>query len=198
LDTRLAAQLGERHTLTVGGPYMDAEVEDGIAAERLERRSWAVFAEDEWRIIEPLGLTLRGRYENHDAFRGHFSPRAHLTWPASGGWTLKGGVSRGYRTPSVNELHDGINGATGQGSIITIGSPRLRPETSTNHEIGFYYDGPEGFNANLTLFHTEFKDMISSGTPVPNCWSAEAPNLPGCLDLGSGFTQDSFARNTNV
>ncbi|NLC60660.1 MAG: TonB-dependent receptor, partial [Gammaproteobacteria bacterium] len=48
------------------------------------------------------------------------------------------------------------------------------------------------------LFHTEFEDMISTGTPVPNCWAASGPNLPGCLDLGSGFTQDSFAQNTNV
>lgn len=198
LDTRLVSPVGERHTLTVGGQYMDAEVEDGIAAERFERSSWAVFVEDEWRIVEPLGLTFGGRYENHDAFGGHFSPRAYLTWAASDSWTLKGGVSRGYRTPSVNELHDGINGATAQGRTITIGSPQLKPETSNNFEVGFYYDGPEGFNANLTLFHTEFKDMISSGTPVPNCWAADAPNQPGCLDLGSGFTQDSFSQNTNV
>jgi len=40
--------------------------------------------------------------------------------------------------------------------------------------------------------------MISTGTPVPNCRAASAPGLPGCLDLGDGFTQDSFAQNTNV
>lgn len=198
LDTRLVAPVGERHTLTVGGQYIDAEVEDGIAAERFERSSWAVFVENEWRIIEPLGLTFGGRYENHDAFGGHFSPRAYLTWAVNPHWTIKGGIARGYRTPSVNQLHDGINGATAQGRTITIGSPQLKPETSTNHEIGFYYDGGDGFNANLTLFHTEFEDMISTGTPVPNCWSADSPGQAGCLDLGSGFTQDSFSQNTNV
>ncbi|MGY0560864.1 TonB-dependent receptor domain-containing protein [Luteimonas sp. A277] len=198
LDTRLVASPGETHTLSVGGQYIDAEVEDGITSERFERSSWAVFVEDEWRIIDPLGLTFGGRYEDHDAFGGHFSPRIYLTWSASDNWTLKGGVSRGYRTPSVNQLHDGINGATGQGRTITIGSPHLKPETSRNHEIGFYYDGQQGFNANLTLFHTEFEDMISTGTPVANCWAAANPGLPGCMDLGSGFTQDSFAQNTNV
>ena len=198
LDTRLVAPLGESHTLTVGGQYIDAEVEDGIAVERFERSSWALFLEDEWRLGDALGFTFGGRYEDHDAFGGHFSPRAYLTWAASDSWTIKGGFSRGYRTPSVNQLHDGINGATAQGRTITIGSPHLQPETSDNFEIGFYFDNHAGFNANLTLFHTEFEDMISTGTPVPNCWAASGPNLPGCLDLGSGFTQDSFAQNTNV
>ena len=86
-------------------------------AERFERSSWAVFVEDEWRIVEPLGLTFGGRYENHDAFGGHFSPRAYLTWAAGEGWTVKGGVGRGYRTPSVNQLHDGINGATDDSTV---------------------------------------------------------------------------------
>ena len=198
LDTRLVTPLGESHTLSMGGQYIDAQVEDGIAAERFERSSWAIFVEDEWRIVDSVGLTFGGRYEDHDAFGGHFSPRVYLTWAASDAWTVKGGVSRGYRTPSVNDLHDGINGATGQGRTITIGSPHLKPETSRNHEIGFYYDGGQGFNANLTLFHTEFEDMISSGTPVANCWAASGQNLPGCLDMGSGFTQDSFSQSTNV
>ena len=198
LDTRLVAPVGERHTLTVGGQYVDAEVVDGIAAERFERSSWAVFVENEWRIVDSLGFTFGGRYEDHDAFGGHFSPRAYLNWAASDNWTIKGGVARGYRTPSVNDLHDGINGATGQGRTITIGSPHLEPETSENYEVGFYFDSRAGFNANLTVFRTEFKDMISSGTPVPNCWAASGPGLPGCLDLGSGFTQDSFSQSTNV
>lgn len=198
LDTRLVSAIGDSHTLTVGGQYMDAEVDDGITTERFERSSWAVFVEDEWHLTDPLRLTFGGRYEDHDAFGGHFSPRAYLTFAASDSWTIKGGVARGYRTPSVNDLHDGINGATGQGRTITIGSPQLKPEKSTNYEIGFYFDGADGFNANLTLFQTDFKDMISSGVPVPNCWSATDPNLPGCLDMGSGFTQDSFAQSTNV
>lgn len=198
LDTRLVAPVGERHTLSVGGQYQDAEVVDGIATERFERSSWAVFVENEWQFVDSARLTFGGRYESHDAFGGHFSPRAYLTWAASDSWTIKGGASRGYRTPSVNQLHDGINGATAQGRTITIGSPHLQPETSTNYEVGFYFDSLAGFNANLTLFHTDFNDMISSGTPVPNCRAASGPGLPGCLDLGSGFTQDSFAQNTNV
>ncbi|MCR6662737.1 MAG: TonB-dependent receptor [Luteimonas sp.] len=197
-DTKYVTPVAERHTLTLGGQWLDAEVEDGLATETFSKTAWAVFVEDEWRFVENVGLTVGGRYEDHEAFGGHFSPRAYLVWNASDNWTLKGGVSRGYRTPTVNQLHDGINGVTGQGTIITIGSPHLGPETSTNTEIGVYYDNGSGFNANLTVFQTDFKDMISSGTPVANCWSTTNPGLPGCMDFGSGFTQDSFTQSINI
>lgn len=198
LDTKLVLPLGENHMLTVGGQYLDSEVEDGIATEVFQRDSWSLFVEDEWRLLENVGLTFGGRYENHDAFGGHFSPRAYLSWGVSDHWTIKGGVSHGYRVPTVNQLHDGISGVSGQGRTLTIGSPHLKPETSENYEIGFYYDTLDGFNANLTVFHTEFDDMISGGTPIPNCHSETSPNLPGCLDYGDNFTQDSFGQSTNI
>tara|TARA_R110000824_G_scaffold50961_3_gene142182 strand:+ start:33277 stop:33432 length:156 start_codon:yes stop_codon:yes gene_type:complete len=43
--------------------------------------------------------------------------------------------SRGYKTPTLNALHAGINGVTGQGTVLTIGNPDLEPDTSTSSEI---------------------------------------------------------------
>ena len=49
---------------------------DGIALEDFEQKTWAVFAEDEWQLRDDLALTLGARYDDHDAFGGHSSPRA--------------------------------------------------------------------------------------------------------------------------
>lgn len=200
-DTKLVTPIGDSHFFTLGGQWWDAEVKDGIASETFSQTSWALFAENEWRIIDTVGLTLGARYEDHDAFSGHVSPRAYLVWNATDNWTFKGGVSRGYKTPTLNQLHDGINGVSGQGSTITIGSPHLEPETTTNTEIALYYDNFDNFNANVTLFHNKFKDKIASGPSLPNCHStnpAVPPNQPGCVDLGSGFTQANFSQSINV
>jgi outer membrane receptor for ferrienterochelin and colicins len=119
-------------------------------------------------------------------------------WNTNDNWTLKGGVSKGYKTPSLNQLHDGINGVTAQGRTITIGSPDLDPETTTNTEFGAYYDNLAGFSANATLFHTKFKDKIDDGAPIANCNFPGAPNQPGCISLGSSFLQESFAQSVNI
>lgn len=201
LDSKLTTALIDRHVTTIGVQWWDAEVKDGIADERFQQTSWSVFAEDEWRLRDDLALTLGGRYENHDAFGGHISPRAYLVWNTTDNWTLKGGVSRGYKTPSLNQLHDGISGVTAQGATLTIGTPSLDPEITTNTEIGIYYDNLDSFNANLTLFQNRFKDKIDDGTPLPNCFSADPSvpaNLPGCISFGQGFTQAEYAQSTNI
>ncbi|HLV18132.1 MAG TPA: TonB-dependent receptor, partial [Pseudomonas sp.] len=165
-DTKLVAPIGESHLATVGAQWWKAEMTDDLAQETFEQRTWALFAEDEWRLRDDLALTLGARYDDHDAFGGHVSPRAYLVWNTTENWTLKGGVSRGYRAPDVNDLHEGVNGATRQGQVLTIGSPDLEPETSTSTEFGVYYDNLAGFNANMTLFHNRFDDKIASGDPV--------------------------------
>ena len=69
-------------------------------SDHVRAETWAVFAEDEWRLREDLALTLGARYDDHEAFGGHVSPRAYgLEYLRN--WTMKGGVSRGYRTPDL-------------------------------------------------------------------------------------------------
>ena len=169
-DTKLVAPLGERHVATVGGQWWDAKLEDGLLPENHSQTIWSVFAEDEWRILNNLALTVGARYDHHDAFGGEVSPRAYLVWNASDNWTVKGGVAKGFRAPRLNQLIDGISGISGQGTNITIGNPDLKPETSTNTELGVLYDDRRGFNASVTAFHNKIKDKIASGGDCTVNW----------------------------
>ncbi|CDZ94363.1 TonB-dependent receptor domain-containing protein [Pseudomonas saudiphocaensis] len=190
-DSKLTAPIGDSNIATVGVQWWKAEMTDSLAGEDFEQTTRAVFAENEWRILDNLALTLGARYDDHEAFGGHFSPRAYLVWNTTDNWTLKGGVSRGYRTPDLNELHSGINGVGGQGSTVSIGNPDLKPETSTNTEFGVYYDNLAGFNANATLFHTKFKDKIDSAGYVydPLCVGNPA---------SGGNPQDTCSQTVNL
>ncbi|MCH8497670.1 MAG: TonB-dependent receptor [Marinobacter sp.] len=197
-DTKWVAPLGEAHLVTLGAQYWDAEVTDAIAGEDFKRNSWALFVEDEWRLRGNLYLTLGARHEKYDGFDGQVSPRAYLVWNPATQWTFKGGVSRGFRTPTVNQLHDGIASVSGQGTIIGFGNPDLEPEITTNTEVGVYYDSGAGLRASTTVFHNRFKDKIDDAPAVPNCNSATNPNQPGCISYGPGFTQDEFTRTVNI
>ncbi len=104
LDSKFIMPLGN-HMTTVGLQWWDAELDDGLANETFEQSTWSLFAEDEWMLRDDLALTLGGRYDHHDAFGSQFTPRSYLVWNTTPNWTLKGGVSRGYKTPSLNDLH---------------------------------------------------------------------------------------------
>lgn len=187
------------HKLTVGAEYKEAKIADDIAGfgSTFKKDSFSVYAEDEWRILENLGFTLGGRYEDHSGFGGQFSPRAYLVWNANDNLTLKGGVSTGYKAPSAKDLHNGIISITGQGTSFNVGSPNLKPEESTNYELGFNYN-----NGNLdlttTAFFNKIKNLITDGPELLNCSSATNPNQPGCVSYGSHITQNTFNQKINA
>ncbi|QQA74375.1 TonB-dependent receptor [Pectobacterium parmentieri] len=172
LDTSLVSPLGDSHLLTVGGQYWDASVKDGIvlanSGETFEQKSWSLYAEDDWQLLDPLSLTLGARYEKHDSFGGHLSPRAYLVWNVADDWTVKGGVSTGYKAPSLAQLHNGVSGVAKNGTAMTIGNPNLKPEESTNFETGLYYGNDANVNANITGFVNHYKNAIGSLDITPS------------------------------
>ena len=210
-DTKLTNSIG-RHHLTVGGQYFHAEMEDGVfgmdgasyrSGTTQDHKQWALFAEDNWDITDNLTLTFGARYDDHNMFGSQVSPRGYVTWRTTDNWTLKGGVSTGYKTPKPNQLFPGIVGFGGQGVSPSVGSPDLQPETSTNYEVAVYYDNLSNFNANATLFFNDFKDKIARADGLPNCYNANGVKYlnSGCVDVGPGWAElgyDTFGQNTNV
>lgn len=165
-DAKLVSPIGERHLLSVGTQYSHTKATEGLAlisgASAFKQNTWALFAEDEWSLTESLTATGGLRYDHHDKFGGHWSPRAYLVWNATQMLTLKGGVSQGFRAPKVNQLVNGLAGYSGQGATMTIGNPDLQPEESTSTELGLLFDNQKGWTAGATAFHNKIKNKIVS------------------------------------
>ncbi|MCF7751704.1 TonB-dependent receptor [Bacillus subtilis subsp. subtilis] len=138
----------------------------------LEVDTWAVFVEDELKLHEKLALTVGARLDHHAQFGSHVSPRAYLVYHPAERWTLRGGISKGFRAPSLTENAASAatqSGGRGCGSLRPLGyttggcymagNPDLDPETSTNREIGFNFDNGT-VDTGLTYFHTDFKNKI--------------------------------------
>lgn len=199
------------HTFTVGAQYWDAEMIEGLSAEPFVHDQTAVFFEDEWQLLNPLALTIGARYDDHTVFGSNVSPRAYLVYNATDSLTVKGGVSKGYKAPTLDQLAEGINGFGGQGTIPLVGTPTLEPETSTNYELGFHYNPGTGVTANATVFQSRFEDKIARGAGIANCsygvseadYAAGNYSQENCLDVGywqtgRGRPITEFGQNVNV
>jgi outer membrane receptor for ferrienterochelin and colicins len=139
-------------------------------------------------IFAPLTLTLGLRYDDHDTVGDNFSPRAYVVWNADPRWTLKGGVSRGFKTPALNSFYDGINGVSGQGTIFSYGNPNLKAETSTSYELGAIFDLKSKLSAGITGFYTKFKDMLGT---EPNPQDPRT-NWPVNVDEAESYGFETF------
>jgi len=207
LDTMLDLDFGA-HKLTVGGQYNDTDMIDGVfgmdgagyrSNTKQKHRMWALFAEDNWSLTDTLTATFGLRYDDHNVFGSHVSPRGYLVWNASDAWTFKGGVSTGYKTPRPDQLFPGISGFGGQGVLPLVGSPNLKPETSTNYELAAYYEG-QRWGLNVTGFINKFEDKIASGGTFPNCEVAPAGS-GYCVDIGPGWAElgySTFTQSVNI
>jgi len=197
IDSRFAGAAGPV-AFTVGGQYWRAWMADGVAPEPFKFTQWAGFAEATLTVVDGFNLTGGARYDDHSTFGSKWSPRAYAVWNIDDRLTLKGGVSRGFKTPRVEQIASGIIGFGNQGRTPLIGTPGLTPETSTSYEAGLYYDGQGFFSGNVTLFNNDFKDKIATGPGIPNCTFAGNPGRAGCLDVGSFPTVDLFGQSINI
>lgn len=160
---------GQQHVTVVGAQVIQGELKDGVFGMEegtpgavQEHNMYSLFAEDTWYVISPLAITAGLRYDDHEVFGDHLSPRLYGVYTFSDAWTFKGGVSTGFKTPKTTDLYDGIVGFGGQGTSPFFGNPDLEPETSTSTEFAVYWQHAAGHNFNATIFHNKFDDKLDS------------------------------------
>lgn len=179
-----AVEWNGQHQLTYGGQFIRTTVKDqnpGAQAylppeERFDQKfsldQWALYVEDEWRIRDDVALTLGLRYNDHDMYGGHVTPRIYAVWDATPDLTIKGGISTGFRAPDIRTITPGYAYTTGGGGCagntppscgVILGNADLEPEETTNIEIGTVYE-TGAFTFSATAFHTRFKNKLQQVT----------------------------------
>ncbi len=150
----------------------------GTADPALRRWHQSLFFEGGFALDENVTLTLGLRADQNEKYGFALTPRAYLVWHLNPQLTLKGGIGNGYRTPPLKQADDGVaEPSGGDGRSRDLGNSSLRPERSTNYELGLIWSGERGAQVGATLFHSRFTDRISRSdlcrTPsgqAPGCW----------------------------
>lgn len=193
------------HMLVIGGQMIDGELEDGVFGMEdaevggvQDHEMYSIFVEDSWTPWGSMTVTTGVRYDNHDVFGSQVSPRLYGVYQLNDAWTIKGGVSTGYKTPKTTDLYDGITGFGGQGTSPFAGNPDLQPETSVNTEIAAYWASSLGHNFNATYFRTDFEDKIARGDSVFSC--ATTGGVRPCVNLGvyDSLGYDTYSQRINI
>ncbi|MNM14151.1 Colicin I receptor precursor [compost metagenome] len=188
LDATLEKRLGWgiEQLLVVGGQWKHQELTNTdtigtiptdylgnpVSGATLSGTTSALFAEDQLFLREDLTATAGLRLDHHSKFGNHYSPRLYLVYHPAPAWTIKGGVSQGFRAPSLKEnspsaaTNSGGRGCTSlrplgyvSGTCYMAGNADLKPETSTAGEIGVAWE-QNGWDVGVTWFHTDFKNKI--------------------------------------
>lgn len=170
-NTQWSVPIFDAHYMTIGASYEHQELTNFAADYVFTNSQWSIFAEDEWYITDDFALTTGLRFDNNDVFDAQLSPRIYGVWSVDTNWTLKGGVSTGYRAPSLTEMEEGWAQESCNGNCSVFGNPDLKPEKSINSEVGLYYAGDNDFHTSLTVYYSDFQDKIDKFELDTNCGS---------------------------
>ncbi|HBV2579828.1 TPA: catecholate siderophore receptor CirA [Klebsiella pneumoniae] len=184
IDGKYVLPLGMINQLvTFGGEWRHDKLKDPVnlssGGQSTSASQYALFIEDEWRIIEPLALTTGIRMDDHQTYGDHWSPRAYLVYNATDTVTVKGGWATAFKAPSLLQLNPDWTTNSCRGSCSIVGNPDLKPETSESFELGLYYRGEEGWLENVEGSITTFQNNVDDMIDVLRTPSAsEAPGYP--------------------
>ncbi|MBP6861944.1 MAG: ligand-gated channel protein [Neisseriaceae bacterium] len=200
-NTQTQFLLGD-HSLTLGGQYKHEELKDesgngnkvAAAPNRLTRYNWSLFAEDQWQMNSSFALTGAIRLDKDENYGSHWTPKLYGVWQANPNWIIKGGVSAGYKTPSLRATAPNWWQITGKGASVIIGNPDLKPEKSVSTELAFVWNNLQDKEVSFTLFNNEFKDKISEVRDCSSPGKTKVCQLPGYDDQYFNF----ISSRTNV
>lgn len=178
-DARLAAKTGALGTISLGA-HFDHEIlnaatysvanwlDSGSALGQLRSashgntRTYALWAQDEFRVAPKLKLTLGGRHEWWRAWDGYnitysasvngvalpqperkfagLSPKASVEWAFAPQFTARLSAGQAFRTPTVGELYQTV--ATG--TLLANPNPNLLPERARSVELALEHRARRG------------------------------------------------------
>lgn len=201
------------HIVTVGGQYRREALEDpanlaGLPGTptfgqdpRISVWQSAGFAEANFGVGSRLRLTLGHRYDHHQNFGGNHSPRVYAISHVTPSFSLKAGVSRAFRAPTLLQ-NSPRWGSVSCGSATTgcfiIGSTQLEPETSTSGEASAQFDRRD-WAGGVTYFRNDLQNMIDISNRTANPALAPTfPNFIGFLPAGPPGNGRPIFRYQNI
>ncbi|MBH0065617.1 FepA family TonB-dependent siderophore receptor [Psychrobacter sp. SZ93C1] len=187
----------DRHTLTAGAEFRGEKLDNPVVStlefddgfefgdvetdpEKRDPISDAylvgAYLEDNYEITPDWYITPGLRFDYHSEAGSNWSPSINSTWHFSPDWSVKGGVSRAFKAPSLYQLDPNYiyytrgNGCPQYvkdegraGGCQVLGNSDLESETSWNKELTFTYDDGTGLSAGLTYYHNAYDNRIGAG-----------------------------------
>lgn len=141
---------------------------DAATNPEIDKTVWGLFIEDNI-VLNDKTTVLPGVRLNHDNYSGfNIAPSLNIWQKLNDQATLKFGVARTYKSPSVYQVNPNyIMYSTGYGCWNTtkcflVGNKDLKAESSINYELGLDFK-TENTQSNLTYFYNDYKNKIDAG-----------------------------------
>lgn len=163
VDGRLSLEPLRGHRVTFGGEHRWERLDDTSASlsGTIEAKRYALFLQDEAELTDRWSVVAGARFDHHPEYGWQTSPRAYTIFHATDRLTFKGGVGRGFKSPTLKQLSPEYSAVGGGGMFTIYGTPDLEPEIATTYEAGVEFRTGAGA-LRATIFQNDVEDLIET------------------------------------
>lgn len=135
------------------------------------RSAYALFAEANIPLSSSLEASVAVRYEDLST-DSSIDPKLSLRWQATDSLVLRASASSAFREPSLVQIYNQdtslqglVDPLVGGGALFvrvnTSGNENLKPETSTNFNVGAVYTHSDNLTFRLDYWSFDYEDVIT-------------------------------------
>ncbi|MCQ2258499.1 MAG: TonB-dependent receptor [Bacteroidaceae bacterium] len=149
------------NVLNVGTEFRYDYLEAPMRTKGGEASDWtaALYAQDEFNMLEWFNITAGVRLIENEAFGFHLTPKVSTMFSA-GDFRLRLGWSEGFKTPTPKELNYQYLRHMGSSTFFYMGNPDLKPQTSSYWSAGLEYRNSR-LSVSVTGYLNELDNMIA-------------------------------------
>lgn len=147
-----------------------------------DRSVGSIYAEFDLPILKSLTSNIAVRKDDYSDVGGRTSPKVSLRWQPISNLVIRGGVSAGFRAPSLDDLHGGNSEGypnitdlkycrshqipdddcpTSQYLVINTSNAQLAPELSRTKSLGIVYEPIDHLSLSVDFADIRLTDAIS-------------------------------------
>ena len=166
----------------------------GGAANNIDhsRNQWAVYGEVNVPIVKNLEGDVQVRYDHYSDFGSTTNPKVSARWQPYNWLLLRASYGTGFLAPTLYQLWTPqVQNITPPGSSDPLrcpnpqgpgnasnpdcntqfpdllgGNPNLKPQTSSQWQVGGIFEPVQGFSFGLDYFQLLLSDLVSTGVPL--------------------------------
>ncbi len=165
-ELQISKKLFEKHKFIIGGEYRDnfkqeQKNSDEIQVYLNDKRDsniWALYIQDEYKILNNLILNAGVRYDNYETFGSTTNPRLAFIYNPFEKTTFKLLYGTAFRAPNAYELY------YNDGDISSKSNSDLKSETIKTYELVYEQVIGNNLRGTASAFYYKIDDLITFTT----------------------------------
>ncbi len=165
-ELQISKKLFEKHKFIIGGEYRDnfkqeQKNSDEIQVYLNDKRDsniWALYIQDEYKILNNLILNAGVRYDNYETFGSTTNPRLAFIYNPFEKTTFKLLYGTAFRAPNAYELY------YNDGDISSKSNSDLKSETIKTYELVYEQVIGNNLRGTASAFYYKIDDLITLTT----------------------------------